>query len=158
MFTYLLSIATFFQITLSVCVLQSWKLTWFITWPKLFGTPIFRYLSVCLYVNYICISCFVKNGIRRQLRVSGMSRKVYWLSYLISHLLMFVLPLIILIICIFAFNIKSLKMKASLILVIVACILHLLGNLLFVYTFSFIFGKITTILNFVSLFCNINYI
>ena len=158
MFTYLLSIVTFFQITLSGCVLQSWKLTWFITWPKLFGTPIFRYLSVCLYVNYICISCFVKNGIRRQLRVSGMSRKVYWLSYLISHLLMFVLPLIILIICIFAFNIKSLKMKASLILVIVACILHLLGNLLFVYTFSFIFGKFTTILNFVSLFCNINYI
>ena len=113
-------------------------------------------------VNYIYISCFVKDGIRHQLRVSGMNRVMYWLSYLIGDLLMFILPLIVLFICIAAINIKSLNMSASLFLVFVTFILHVPGNVLFVYTFSFIFknwetvqNTMPTILNLVSLFWNI---
>ena len=98
---------------------------------------------------------FFKNGIRHQLLVSGMDRKMYWLSYLIGDLLMFVLPLIVLFICIAAINTKSLNMSASLFMVFVALILHVPGNVSFVYIFSFIFDISATILNTVSLFYNI---
>ena len=84
-----------------------------------------------------------------------MDRKMYWLSHIIGDLLMFVLPLIVLFICIAAINTKSLNMSASLFMVFVAFILHVLGNVSFVYTFSFIFDIPATILNTVSLFCNI---
>ena len=80
---------------------------------------------------------------------------MYWLSHIIGDLLMFVLPLIVLFICIAAINTKSLNMSASLFMVFVAFILHVLGNVSFVYTFSFIFDIPATILNTVSLFCNI---
>ena len=68
---------------------------------------------------------------------------------------MFILPLIVLFTCIAAINTKSLNMSASLFLVFVAFILQLPGNVLFVYTSSFIFDISATILNIVSLFCNI---
>ena len=84
-----------------------------------------------------------------------MDRKMYWLSHIIGDLLMFVLPLIVLFICIAAINIKSLNMSASLFMVFVAFILHVPGNVSFAYTFSFIFDISATILNTVSLFCNI---
>ena len=84
-----------------------------------------------------------------------MDRKMYWLSHIIGDLLMFVLPLIVLFICIAAINTKSLNMSASLFMVFVAFILHVPGNVSFVYTFSFIFDISATILNTVSLFCNI---
>ena len=80
---------------------------------------------------------------------------MYWLSHIIGDLLMFVLPLIVLFICIAAINTKSLNMSASLFMVFVAFILHVPGNVSFVYTFSFIFDISATILNTVSLFCNI---
>ena len=80
---------------------------------------------------------------------------MYWLSHIIGDLLMFVLPLIVLFICIAAINTKSLNMSASLLMVFVAFILHVPGNVSFVYTFSFIFDISATILNTVSLFCNI---
>ena len=84
-----------------------------------------------------------------------MNRIMYWLSNLIGDLLMFILPLIVVFICIAAINTKPLNMSASLFLVFAAFILHLLGNVLFVYTFSFIFDSSTIFLNFVSLFYNI---
>ena len=84
-----------------------------------------------------------------------MNRIIYWLSYLINDILIFVVPLIVLIICIVAAKIKSLNMNWSLFVVFVSYMLHVPDNLLFIYTLSFIFGKSTKILNFVSLFCNI---
>ena len=84
-----------------------------------------------------------------------MNRIMYWLSNLIGDLLMFILPLIVVFICIATINTKPLNMSASLFLVFAAFILHLLGNVLFVYTFSFIFDSSTIFLNFVSLFYNI---
>ena len=90
-----------------------------------------------------------------------MNRMVYWLSYLIGDLLMFVLPLIALFISIVAFNVKSLNMSASLCLIFMAFILHVPGNVLFAYTFSFItknwrmleyWSWLTLVM--VSLFCN----
>ena len=84
-----------------------------------------------------------------------MNRIMYWLSNLIGDLLMFILPLIVFFICIAAINTKPLNMSTSLFLVFAAFILHVLGNVLFVYTFSFIFDSSTIFLNFVSLFYNI---
>ena len=84
-----------------------------------------------------------------------MNRIMYWLSNLIGDLLMFILPLIVFFICIAAINTKPLNMSASLFLVFAAFILHVLGNVLFAYTFSFIFDSSTIFLNFVSLFYNI---
>ena len=90
-----------------------------------------------------------------------MNRMVYWLSYLIGDLLMFVLPLIALFISIVAFNVKSLNMSASLCLIFMAFILHVPGNVLFAYTISFItknwrmleyWSWLTLVM--VSLFCN----
>ena len=84
-----------------------------------------------------------------------MNRIMYWLINLIGVILMFILPLIVFLICIVAFNTKPLNMSASLFLVFAAFILHVLGNVLFVNTFSFIFNTPTIFLNFVSLFYNI---
>lgn len=116
-------------------------------------------LSHSLQVNYICISCFVKNGIHHQLRVSGINRTMYWLSYLIGDLLMCILSLIVLFILVAAMNIKSLNMSA-LFLVLVAFILHVLGNDLFCYTISLTTKKsmrctLHILMIYVSLFCNI---
>ena len=90
-----------------------------------------------------------------------MNRIMYWLSYLIGDLLMFILPLIVLFIWIPVFNIKSLNMSASLCLVFVAFILHVPGNVVFVYTLSIFLKNLRIvkniwypILSVVSLFCN----
>ena len=87
---------------------------------------------------------------------------MYWLSYLTGDLLMFILPLIVLFISIVAVNAKALNMSASLFLIFVAFILHVPGNVLFCYTFSFIFKNLRilqvwlwVILLMVSLFCKI---
>ena len=84
-----------------------------------------------------------------------MNRIMYWLSNLIGDLLMIILPLIVFFICIATINIKPLNMSASLFLVFAAFILHVLGNVLFVYTFSFICDSAAIFLNLVSLFYNI---
>ena len=111
--------------------------------------------DICQCAFMLIIWYFVKNGIRHQLQVSGINRISYWISHLIGHLLMCILSLIVLLICIAVINIKSLNMSASLFLLSVAFVLHLLGNLLFVYTFSFISSTLTKILYPVSLLCNI---
>ena len=84
-----------------------------------------------------------------------MNRIMYWLSYLIYDILIFVVPLIVLIICIVAAKIKWLNMNWFLFVVLVSYMLHVPDNLLFVYTLSFVFGKSTKTLNLVSLFCDI---
>ena len=116
------------------------RLSWiFIVWFKLVYWYIYPTLSK-YWVIYICISCFVKDGIHHQLRVSGVNRLMYWLSYFIGDVLKFILPLIVLFICLAVANNKSLNMSWSFLgLVFLAFILHVPGNLLFVYTFSIVF-------------------
>ncbi|XP_065066088.1 cholesterol transporter ABCA5-like [Rhopilema esculentum] len=88
-----------------------------------------------------------QEGLRHQLRVSGVSRWVYWLHFLVGDLLLYIIPTVIVFILIAAFDIKSLNNSTALGCVFLLFLLYNPVSLLFAYVISFAFNKWETIQN-----------
>ena len=80
-------------------------------------------------------------GIRHLLRVSGVSSFVYWLHFFIGDALVFLMPALLMLILIPAFQLPSLSSPAAMGCLVLVVLLYLPSTLVFVYVVSFLFSK-----------------
>jgi len=92
----------------------------------------------------------VKNrqeGLRHQLRVSGVNRLIYWLHFAVGDLFLYIFPTLAIFILIAAFDIKAFNNPTALGCLFLLLLLYNPVSLLFGYVFSFIFNKWETLQN-----------
>lgn len=82
-----------------------------------------------------------QDKLRHILRVSGVSSFVYWLQFFIADAIIFLLPCILLVILVKAFEIPSLSPAPAIGCLVVAFLLFLPSAILFAYVSSFLFNK-----------------
>ena len=83
---------------------------------------------------------FLQLRMRHLLRVSGVSSFVYWFELLISDGVVFILPVVLMLILIPAFELPSLSPAPAMGALVLAVLLYLPSGILFSYLLSFIFS------------------
>ena len=88
-----------------------------------------------------------QDGIRHQLRVSGVSRWVYWLHFFIADLTLYIFPVVLILILIPAFDVKALNNANALGSLFLLLLLYNPTSLVFSYLYSFAFTNWHTMQN-----------
>ena len=84
---------------------------------------------------------FLQMNIRHLLRVSGVSSFVYWLQVFAADALIFLVPAVLMLILIPAFQLPSLASPGAMGCLVIAVLLNVPATLSFVYVLSFLFSK-----------------
>ena len=83
----------------------------------------------------------MQEKIRHLLRVSGVSSFVYWLELFISDAIIFLIPMVLMLILIPAFQLPSLSPPPAMGCLVIALLLYLSSGILFSYLMSFPFSS-----------------
>ena len=83
----------------------------------------------------------LQEKIRHLLRVSGVSSFVYWLELFISDAIIFLIPMVLMLILIPAFQLTSLSPAPAMGCLVIALLLYLPSGILFSYLLSFPFSS-----------------
>ena len=89
--------------------------------------------------GYEYVACVLQVKIRHLLRVSGVSSFVYWFELLIADGIVFILPVVLMLILVQAFQLPSLSPAPAMGALVLAVLLYLPSGILFSYVMSFIF-------------------
>ena len=92
-------------------------------------------------VNRLTYVCGLQEKLRHLLRVSGVSTFVYWLQFFLFDALLFLIPCVLLLILIPAFQLPSLSPPPAMGALVLCLLLYLPAGILFSYTCSFMFNK-----------------
>lgn len=93
------------------------------------------------FMSIIKIVFGLQEKIRHLLRVSGVSSFVYWLELFISDAIIFLIPMVLMLILIPAFQLPSLSPAPAMVCLVMALLLYLPSGILFSYLMSFPFSS-----------------
>ncbi|XP_041378992.1 cholesterol transporter ABCA5-like isoform X2 [Gigantopelta aegis] len=129
-------------------------------WPSVVqsGVPKLSYNSNAFSAAFILAVAFVvvpagfaveivadrQIKIRSQLRVSGVTFNMYWITSFLFHLCIYLIPAVICIIIVLAVQIPSFTTEGAMLILVLLFLAYIPANLLLAYVFSFAFKSFET--------------